>query len=147
MPVPVEKRWVDFQPHKPDINKVLGELESPVMLALWELKRGDVKSVHRHVNKTRKVAVTTVATILDRLHEKGLVKRKLVTGQGLRYEYRPSMTRKQFDGAVVRHIFRGLFETFGDTTISYLVEGFRIDDEEKLREIRGHLKKLRENSG
>jgi len=133
--------WIDFQPHKKDIRKVLGDLEAVVMEATWQLGKGDVKTIHRRVNQEKKVAVTTIATILDRLYKKGLVKRKLLTSQSLRYEYYPALTKTEFENAVVRDVFKGLLETFEETTIYYLVNELGLDSRVKIDEMRRNLKK------
>lgn len=134
-------QWIDFQPHKKDIRKVLGDLEATVMEATWQLEKGDVKAIHRRVNQEKKVAVTTVATILDRLHKKGLVKRRLLTTYSLRYEYSPALSKAEFETAVVRDVFKGLLETFEETTIYYLVNELGLENRGKIDEIRKSLKK------
>ena len=136
--------WIDFQPHKQDLGKVLGDLEADIMRTIWNIQSGDVKTIHREINKERKAAVTTVATVLDRLHRKGLVKRTLVKGAGVRYVYRPAMTRNQFDSTIVRNVFKGLFESFGESAISYLAQTTGIEDQEALEELRKKLEQLME---
>ncbi len=133
--------WIDFQPHKKDMRKVLGDLEAVVMEATWQLEKGDVKTIHRRVNQEKKVAVTTIATILDRLYKKGLVKRKLLTNYSLRYEYSPALTKAEFENAIVRDVFKGLFETFEETTIYYLVNELGLDNGVKIDEIRKNVRK------
>jgi BlaI family transcriptional regulator, penicillinase repressor len=133
--------WIDFQPHKKDIRKVLGDLEAVVMETTWQLEKGDVKTIHRRVNQEKKVAVTTIATILDRLYKKGLVKRKLLTNYSLRYEYSPALTKTEFENAVVRDVFKGLLETFEETTIYYLVNELGLDNRGKIDEIRKNIRK------
>jgi predicted transcriptional regulator len=137
--------WIDFQPHKKDIRKVLGDLEATVMEATWQLENGDVKTIHNRVNQKRKVAVTTVATILDRLHKKGLVRRKLITTYSLRYEYSPALTKVEFENAVVRDVFKGLLETFEETTIYYLVNELGLENKGKIDELRKSIKKTAVN--
>jgi|WetSurMetagenome_2_1015567.scaffolds.fasta_scaffold149979_2 BlaI family transcriptional regulator, penicillinase repressor len=136
-----KNNWIDFQPHKKDIRKVLGDLEAVVMEATWQLEKGDVKTIHRRVNQEKKVAVTTIATILDRLYKKGLVKRKLLTNYSLRYEYSPALTKVEFENAVVRDVFKGLLETFEETTIYYLVNELGLDNRGKIDEIRKNIRK------
>jgi predicted transcriptional regulator len=123
---------------------VLGELEATIMKAVWELGKGDVKSIHTCVNLEKKCALTTIATILDILHTKGLVERELLRSPSLKYEYRPALTRKEFESTVVRDVFRGLFETFGESTISYLLSGTDIRDNEKIAEFRRVLEKIKD---
>ncbi|MBT3283182.1 BlaI/MecI/CopY family transcriptional regulator [Candidatus Bathyarchaeota archaeon] len=136
--------WLDFQPHKQDLGKVLGDLEADIMTTIWSIKSGDVKTIHRELNKERKAAVTTVATVLDRLHGKNLVQRELVKGAGVRYVYSPALTRNQFDSTIVRNVFKGLFESFGESAISYLVQSTGIEDRDALEELRTKLEKIKD---
>lgn len=136
--------WIGFQPHKQDLGKVLGDLEADIMKTIWAIQSGDVKTIHNELNKERKAAVTTVATVLDRLHGKGLVQRELVKGAGVRYVYSPAMTRNQFDSTVVRNVFKGLFESFGESAISYLAQSTGIEDQDALEELRKKLEQLKE---
>ena len=136
--------WIDFQPHKQDLSKVLGDLEADVMKTIWTINAGDVKTIHKHLNQKRKAAITTVATVLDRLHGKGLVQRELIKEGGVHYVYSPTMTRNQFDSTVVRNVFKGLFESFGESAISYLVQNTGIEDQDTAEEIRKRLEKLKE---
>jgi BlaI family penicillinase repressor len=136
--------WIGFQPHKRDLGKVLGDLEADIMKTIWTIQSGDVKTIHNELNKERKSAVTTVATVLDRLHGKGLVQRELVKGAGVRYVYSPAMTRIQFDSTVVRNVFKGLFESFGESAISYLAQSTGIEDQDALEELRKKLEQLKE---
>lgn len=138
-----DPEWIDFQPHKDDLSKVLGDLEADIMKTIWTIKQGDVKTIHKHLKEERKVAITTVATVLDRLYAKGLVQRELVKESGVRYVYSPAMTRSQFDSTVVRNVFKGLFESFGESAISYLVENTGVN-EETAEELKKQLEKLKE---
>jgi len=114
------------------------------MEALWKLQFGRVKEIHEETSKKRKVAITTVATVLDRLYEKGLVERELEKGGGLHFDYRPAVTKRQFERNVARAILEGLFETFGDSAISYLFERAEIKDEKTTEELKRHLERLKD---
>jgi predicted transcriptional regulator len=136
--------WIDFQPHKQDLGSVLGDLEADIMKTIWTIQNGDVKTIHKELNKERKAAVTTVATVLDRLHGKGLVERNLVKSAGVKYVYSPAMTRKQFESTVVSNVFKGLLESFGESAISYLAETTGVEDQEELEKLKKRLEKLKE---
>jgi len=110
--------WIDFQPHKQDLSKVLGDLEAGIMKTIWKIQSGDVRAIHGELNKERKAAVTTVATVLDRLHGK--------------------------DSTIVRNVFKGLFESFGESAISYLAQTTGIQDQDALEELRKKLEQLKE---
>ena len=138
-------KGIEFKPHKRDMTKVLGDLEAEIIEALWTLKQGNVKEIFREVQVRRKVAITTVATVLDRLHEKGLVERELKKSQSLYYEYRQAFTKTEFERSVVESVIKGLFETFGSSTISYLVDQAGIEEEEGLEEFKSYLEKIMRN--
>jgi len=136
-------RWTEFKPYEKNLIKVLGDLEVDVLEALWKLKVSHVRSIYREVARKRKVAITTVATVLDRLFEKGLVERELKRTRGLHYEYRPSITKRQLENTVVRDVLEGLFETFGDSAVSHLINRVGIRDKQKVEEFKSYLDKLR----
>ena len=138
-----DPEWIDFQPHKQDLSSVLGDLEADIMKTIWEIQSGDVKTIHKELNKERKAAVTTVATVLDRLNGKGLVERTLVKSGGVKYVYSPAMTRKQFESTVVSNVFKGLLESFSESAISYLAQSTGVEDEEALDALRKRLEKLK----
>jgi len=123
--------------------KVLGDLEADIAETLWRLGPSSVKKIHIEVSKRREVAVTTVATVLDRLYEKGIVERELKKGRGVYYEYRPALTRRQFERSVIGGVITSLLRTFGDSAISYMLESMELGDEKKT-ELRRYLERLKE---
>jgi predicted transcriptional regulator len=66
-----------------------GELEYAVLSALIDLRRATVREIHQRIGEPHDLAYTTTAKALDRLHEKGLVRRERV-GMVLSYEARIS---------------------------------------------------------
>jgi predicted transcriptional regulator len=69
----------------------LGPLEIKILSVLSELKEATVKQVYNSLQKDyRNIAITTVATVLDRLFKKGLVERTLVYDGKPSYVYRVS---------------------------------------------------------
>ncbi|QNK81534.1 BlaI/MecI/CopY family transcriptional regulator [Nakamurella sp. PAMC28650] len=79
----------------------LGHLESAVMDVLWA---ADVDLPVRGVLESmtgRKLAYTTVMTVLDNLHRKGFVER---IKQGRAYRYRPTLSRGQAWAAAMQEL-------------------------------------------
>jgi predicted transcriptional regulator len=55
---------------------VLGDLEARVMQAVWEIGRpAPARAVHERVAREHSVAIHTVITVLNKLVEKGLLRR------------------------------------------------------------------------
>jgi len=137
-----------LHPHNRDLRFVLGDLESIVLRQLWETgKPISVKDFQAIVMERRPVAVTTVATTLDRLYRKGLVSRWLVREGGPHYLYRPRMTEEEFRYAVVDGVMGALLESFNDVTVAYLAQKIGADRPEELRVLSKYLNKLRRKGG
>ncbi|MQA87442.1 MAG: BlaI/MecI/CopY family transcriptional regulator [Streptosporangiales bacterium] len=80
--------------------RVFGELESAVMDRLWSYGRAAaVREVLEDLKKERSLAYTTVMTVMDKLHKKGWLHRKLV---GRAYVYEPVGTREAYSARLMR---------------------------------------------
>ena len=106
-------------------SSVLSPLESDVLNPLWPGKELRVRDIYQNLRKKRKLALTSVAVILDRLFVKGVVDRKIETARGgLRYVYFPKKEKKQFETSVVEEAVNRLIDKFGSVAISYFNERF-----------------------
>src|SRR3989338_6032497 len=104
---------------------VLSPLEGDVLNVLWPDREFRVRDIYRKLRKERKVALTSIAVILDRLFGKGVVDRKIETARGgLRYVYFPKKDKKQFETSVVDETVNRLIDKFGSVAISYFNERF-----------------------
>ena len=104
---------------------VLSPLEGDVLNVLWPNKEFRVRDIYQVLRRGRKVALTSVAVILDRLFEKGVVDRKIESARGgLRYMYFPKKDKKQFEKSVVEETVNKLISKFGEVAVSYFNERF-----------------------
>lgn len=113
-------------------SEKLSPLESNVINILWnecDNKGCKVRDMHRSLKSRRlKVALTSVAVILDRLHDKGLVTRTAETGRGgIHYIYSAAKTREEFEKGAVATAVEGLVERFGPVAVNYFNERFGND--------------------
>ena len=133
-----------LHPRHRDLRFVLGDLEAIVLRQLWETKGPiSVKDFQAIVSERRLVAVTTVATTLDRLYRKGLVSRELVREGGPHYLYKARMTEGEFKYAVVDGVMGALLESFNDVTVAYLDERIGTKRPEDVRVLSKYLNRLR----
>lgn len=106
-----------------DIRLALGDLEALVLRELWMDKNAlSVREFRVKVSRARPVAITTVATILDRLYRKGIVSRQLVREGGPHYLYSPKLTEDQFRHEIVANVMAALLRSFSAVTVAYLTE-------------------------
>ena len=105
---------------------VLSPLEADVLEVLWHSSELRVREIYRLLRQRgRKVALTSVAVILDRLFESGIVGRKIESARGgLRYVYSPKKDKRQFETSVVEGAVNRLIDKFGNVAISYFNERF-----------------------
>jgi len=89
------------------------------------------------------VAVTTVATILDRLHAKGVVSRELVKDGGPHYLYSAKLTEAEFKQVVVDNVMGTLLHSFNDVTVAYLAEKMGGSKASDRRTVAKYLDRLR----
>jgi predicted transcriptional regulator len=71
----------------------MGQLEASVMERIWSWDRPVlVRDVVEDLQRDRAIAYTTVMTVMDNLHRKGLLRR---TRSGRAYEYTAAQSREQ----------------------------------------------------
>ena len=97
----------------------LGELEQQVMNILWELKQCSARDVLTKLEKDRKLAYTTVMTIMGRLVDKGVLTRK---PEGKNYLYQPKVAKEKFVARAVHNIFASTISTLGQEAVTYFVK-------------------------
>jgi predicted transcriptional regulator len=79
-----------------------GELEATIMRELWD--RGEpatVRDVLASLNTSRKLAYTTVMTVMDNLHRKGQLTREM---SGRAWLYRPVRSRAEHAAALLQDV-------------------------------------------
>lgn len=79
----------------------LGELEAAVMDVLWREHPLKVRDVLERLALPKKLAYTTVMTVLDNLHRKGWVRRER---EGKAYSYEPAMSRAEAAARALRDV-------------------------------------------
>ena len=95
----------------------LGDLQAEILGVLQKLGKGSARDVLNEIPPRKRVAYTTVSTVLDRLHKKGLVKRSRVPGRGgTKYVYSyppPGKIRTN----LVEKTLSSLIEAFGPSVV------------------------------
>ena len=100
-------------------QKPISELEEKIMNIVWEQRRCSARDVLVVLEKDRKLAYTTVATILQRLHSKGLVKR-IEDKSG--HIYSPKLSKESYSRNIASSFLRKFIDSFGDTAIASFAE-------------------------
>ena len=92
-------------------------LELQCLKALWELGEANVKDVRRVLTGNRKLAYTTVMTVLDRLERRGGVRRRKI---GRSFVYTPTLSRESLRRLAVKEFVDSFFDGSTDSLKDYL---------------------------
>ncbi len=114
-------------------GEALGPLESAIMDALWHKGGVTGRAVYREVLRSKKVAYTTVLTVLERLVNKGLVRKKKGE-EG--YVFSALYSREEFERMVSREVLKGVLELSQTTAIVNFVDLLAEEDPEELERLR-----------
>jgi len=86
----------------------LGDLQHAIMAVLWERGEATAASVHEALRAERGLAPTTIATMLRKMEDKGVVAHR---AEGRQFVYRPTVTeelvRRSMVGELVERLFGG----------------------------------------
>lgn len=96
-------------------HKHLGELEQTIMDIVWRDEQTSATRVLRELKKERRIAYTTIATILQRLYDKGLVQRHKKDGC---YQYEAKVEKEHFIQHISSSFLNRLMGSFGDTALA-----------------------------
>jgi BlaI family penicillinase repressor len=100
-------------------SEQLTPLELEIMKVLWELGPASVQSVQAALGDERKLAYTTVQTMLNVLVRKGKAKRTLVERA---FRYRAAITREKAMGNTLRDVVQRMFGGSAEALVMSLVE-------------------------
>jgi len=104
----------------------LTPLQVAVMHVLWSRDEASVADVQRAMTG-RRLAPTTVATLLVRLEQRGLVRHRV---EGRQYLYRARVSPAAVRDTATRELLRGLFDGDVAAFVSHLLDSRRLTREE-----------------
>src|ERR1022692_4217578 len=108
-------------------STTLTEQELEIMKIVWERDRSTVRDVYETLLERRKVAYTTVMTMMKILEQKKYLKKD----QALRaYVYRPAQPKGQVIGAMVRDFVTRVFNGSAEPLLVHLVEEHNLSRED-----------------
>jgi BlaI family transcriptional regulator, penicillinase repressor len=117
-------------PRKKNSEQSLTPLELEIMNVLWETGPANVQTVQTRLTE-RELAYTTVQTMLNVLHRKGKVKRRL---KDRAYLYQPLLSRQKAVTQAVGDMLDRFFGGSADSLVLSLVETRKLTPE-KLAQI------------
>ena len=117
-------------------SKTLTEQELEIMKVVWELQTATVREVYEILLRRRKIAYTTVMTMMNILEEKGYLKKR---ADDKAYLYRPTKAKAKVIRAMLQDFVNRVFNGSAQPLLVQLVKDRHLsgkDLEEIGRQIR-----------
>ena len=123
---------------------ILGDQEHLVLSTVWELGPCTVRQVFEQVGRPRGLAYTTIATVLDRLHAKGLVVREL---DGKSHIYKPAKRRRAVEKARAKTLLGKILGADPVPSVASLVDAVEAIDPDLLDRLAEEVERRRSRRG
>ena len=121
---------------------VLTHQELEIMKVVWQRGSATVRDVYEELLKSRKIAYTTVMTMMGILEQKGRLTKTL---RDRAYIYSPTESQEKVVGNMVQEFVKRVFDGSAKPLLVHLAENKDISQKE-LDEISKLLKKTRRKS-
>ncbi len=108
-------------------NQSIGELELEVLKVIWQEEPCSVQAVTALIQKRRKCARTTILTVMQRLFDKGYLKRKKNCNV---YEYSSVRGRKKVMSGLIGQFLDKVLDGSPGSFVSYLAESNRLTEKQ-----------------
>lgn len=108
-------------------DRLLTEVELELMNALWDLGEGTVKDILARLPSGRKLAYTSVATMMKILEAKGAV---AGTKGDRSYRFVPRIERGEYEARTLRHVAERVFQGRPSSMVMRLLDEAELSREE-----------------
>lgn len=114
----------------------LGDLQFAIMAVLWARGEATTSEVHEALLAERDLAFTTIATMLRKMEDKGVVAHR---AEGRQFVYRPAVSEAQVRRSMVGELVGRVFGGDPKALVAHLVSEHEIDVAE-LTELRRRVR-------
>lgn len=107
--------------------KLTGNLEQEIMNILWEAQTA-LKPAEVQERCKGELAYTTVMTMLQRLHRKGILNRER---DGNAYRYAPKISKDSYASTTLDKVYKGILAAYGPLAIANFIESVKSDPQHR----------------
>lgn len=111
---------------------VVGELELEVLEHLWREGEADVAETHVAIGRSRGISLNTVGSAMERLHRKGLLRRRKVSHA---FRYEAAIGREEYRARRLVEASGGLRALAGSGVLAAFVDLLADHDEATLERL------------
>jgi predicted transcriptional regulator len=108
-------------------SRTLTEQELEIMKVVWEIETATVRDVYEALLRRRKIAYTTVMTMMNILEEKGYLKKR---SEDKAHVYRPAQPKAKVIRAMVQEFVERVFNGSAEPLLVHLVKDRHLSPQE-----------------
>jgi BlaI family penicillinase repressor len=108
-------------------RQILGDLQHAIMAVLWRRGEATTADVYEALRDERGLAFTTIATMLRKMEDKGVVAHRAA---GRQFVYSPTVTEDQVRRSMVGELVERLFGGDPKALVAHLVSENEIEPDE-----------------
>src|SRR5437899_2142960 len=113
--------------------------ELEIMKVVWARKSATVRDVYEQLRRRRRIAYTTVMTMMNVLERKGHLRKR---AEGRSFLYHPARPKGRVVGAMVREFLDRVFGGSAEPLLVHLVEDRRLTERD-LAEVARRIRETR----
>lgn len=112
----------------------LDDLQLKIIKVLWELGEASVGQIQEILKAERTFAITTISTVLQRLHKREIVGFRKV---GRQYIYKALISEKETQNSMTNNLVQQLFDGKSSVLVNHLLEAdaFETDELNQLKKL------------
>ena len=128
------KKTTRVRKNRVGVGAGLGELEADIMTVVWRLGSASVKDVFEQLYPAKRLAYTTIMTVMSRLANKGVLKQDR---SGTAYIYTPNISQEDMAHSMIGHVVDKVLGGDAGPALLYLLErvGINGSDYDKMKQL------------
>ncbi|HZD60010.1 MAG TPA: BlaI/MecI/CopY family transcriptional regulator [Anaerolineae bacterium] len=121
------KKTVRVRKNRVGVGSGLGELEADIMSVVWRLGGASVKDVFEELYPEKRLAYTTIMTVMSRLANKNVLKQDRTSTA---YMYTPNVSQEDMANSMVSQVIDKVLGGSVAPVLSFLLKKSEIDESE-----------------
>jgi predicted transcriptional regulator len=133
-----------FNVNEEGLNRFFGPLEAKIMEIIWSSEESSIKEVQTTLCGESPISFNTVMTVMNRLVEKGHLKKQIKgKGRGRSSYYQPMQSKEQFLMEQMKAVTNGLLQEYGDMVVNHMIDALEDSEPELLARLEKKLNEMK----
>jgi predicted transcriptional regulator len=133
-----------FNVDEEGLNHFFGPLEAKIMDIIWSSEGLSIKEVQENLNIENPISFNAVMTVMNRLLEKGHLKKfSEGKGRGRSSYYEPLQSKEQFLMEQTKAVTYGLIHEYGDLVVNHMIDALETADPELIAKLQNKINTMK----